>query len=310
MKSNPKSFLDLEPGYSSMDSAAVVILPFPYEGGVTYGRGTAQAPDAVLDASSQLELYDEALQVEVYKMGIATVTPPDIPEDPAQVVLTLHKAARSLLDAGKFVVVLGGDHSISPGYFRALSETTGVRSVIQLDAHADLRDSFEGNPLSHACVMARIREKTKDTLHLGIRSISAEEADIVKKEKISLATMWELKYGEFDLDAALSALPDPVFLTVDVDVFDWSVITSTGTPEPGGFLWDEAIQLLAEIFAVKNIVGFDIVELAYQEGDRNSPYAVAKLIYRMLGFKLKSALKKKNQKWPNHPRGGFFEIFD
>jgi agmatinase len=309
MKSNPKTFLGLEPEYSFFAHAAVAILPFPYEGGVTYGKGAAQAPDTVLDASSQLELYDETLQAEIYKMGITTLASPDIPEDPGQVAQTMYRATRSLLEAGKFVVVIGGDHSISPGYFRALWETAGVRSVIQLDAHADLRDSYEGNSLSHACVMARIREQTKDTLHLGIRSISAEEADTVKKENISLVTMQELKYGKFDLDSALNALPDPVFLTVDVDVFDWSVISSTGTPEPGGFLWDEAIQLLEKTFAMKDIVGFDIVELAYRDGDRNSPYAVAKLIYKMLGFKLQSALKKKKQKWPHHPGGGFFEIY-
>lgn len=308
MKSLPKSFLGLTPEYTSLENAAVVILPFPYEGGVTYGKGAARAPDAVLEASEQLELYDEVLGVEIHKMGIATALAPDIPKDPEQVALTMYRTARPLLEAGKFVVVIGGDHSISPGYFRALSETVGARSVIQLDAHADLRDSYEGSPLSHACVMARIREWTTDTLHLGIRSISAEEADIVKKEKISLAFMWELKQGKFDLDTALSLLPDPVFLTVDVDVFDWSVICSTGTPEPGGFLWEEGIQLLAKIFSVKNVVGFDIVELAYKEEDRNSPFAVAKLIHKMLGFKLQSTLKKSKRSWPHHPRGGFFEI--
>ncbi len=309
MKPNPKSFLDLEPEYASMDSAAVVILPFPYEGGVTYGKGAVRAPDAVLEASEQLELYDEVLEAEIYKMGIATATQPDIPQDPEQVVATMYRTTRSLLEARKFVVVIGGDHSISPGYFQALSETVGARSVIQLDAHADLRDTYEENPLSHACVMARIREMTEHTLHIGIRSISGEEAAIVKKEKIPMATMWEIKHGQFDMDAVLSLIPDPVFLTVDVDVFDWSVISSTGTPEPGGFLWDEAILLLEKIFSVKDVSGFDIVELAYQEGDRNSPFAVAKLIYKMLGFKLESALKKRNEKWPHHPRGGFFEIF-
>lgn len=310
MKLNPKSFLGLAPEYASMDRAAVVILPFPYEGGISYGKGAAQAPDAVLEASEQLELYDEVLRTEVSKMGIATAEKPEIPENPEQVLKVLYKETRSLLEMGKFVVVIGGDHSISPGYFQALSETVGARSVIQLDAHADLRDSYEGNPHSHACVMARIREKTSDTLQLGIRSISSEEADRIQKENIALATMRQLRHGPFDLAAALDALPDPVFLTVDVDVFDWSVVSGTGTPEPGGMLWDEGIQILAKIFDRRNIVGFDIVELAYRDGDRNSPYAVAKLIHKMLGFKLEASLKKKKLLWPRHPRGGFFEIFD
>jgi agmatinase len=179
---------------------------------------------------------------------------------------------------------VGGDHSISSGYCQALLERYRRISVIQLDAHADLRETYDNSPWSHACVMARIREMTRNTLQIGIRSVSLEEAKRVKHENITLCTMHEYRSGAFDLQAAMQHLPDPVFLTLDVDVFDWSVIASTGTPEPGGFLWDEGLDALRHIFSQKHVVGFDVVELAYQEYDRNSPFAVAKLIYKMLAF--------------------------
>ena len=183
-------------------------------------------------------------------------------------------------------MLLGGDHSISPGFLRALCEEYGTLSVIQIDAHADLRDSYQGSKFSHACVMARIRELTPHTLQIGIRSMSFEEAQRVEREDLPVCTMSDFRRGKFDMDAALENLPDPVFITVDVDVFDWSVIMSTGTPEPGGFTWDEAMDLLKNIFAHKRVVGFDVVELSYSETDKNSAFAVAKLIYKMLGFKL------------------------
>jgi agmatinase len=279
-----KQFLGLEPEFTAIENAKVVILPFPYEGGISYGAGTANAPDAILEASYHLELYDEVLEAEPFRMGIATVAPPSIPRDPEEMIRTGYESTRLLLEQGKFVVLIGGDHSISSGYFKALQERYGQVSVIQLDAHADLRETYMGSPWSHACVMARIREMTDNTLQLGIRSLSLEEAKRVKQEDIALYTMHEYRNGDCDLHTSIQILPDPIFLTLDVDVFDWSVIMSTGTPEPGGFFWDEGLALLNQIFTQKHVVGFDVVELSYQEYDRNSPFAVAKLIYKMLGF--------------------------
>ncbi len=278
-------FLGPDVDHPSFDDAAFVILPVPYEGGVSFGTGTARAPQAVLEASACLELYDEALDCEPYRAGIVTLESPDIPDDDEAMFDTVHTVTSSLLDNNKFTILLGGDHSLTSGYYKALRDKHGSVSVIQLDAHADLRDSYEGNKLSHACTMSRIREYTRDTLQIGIRSMSVEEAQRVKTENINLFTMQEYRSGNFNLDAALATLPDPVFITCDVDVFDWSVIVSTGTPEPGGLLWDEAMALLQKIFTQKNVIGFDVVELAYRENDRNSPFAVAKLIYKMIGFK-------------------------
>ncbi len=284
MKLYSQQFLEPEAEPVSFDDARVVILPFPYEGGISYGSGTGLAPDAVLEASSYLELYDEVLDLEPFRMGIVTVAPPDIPEQPEAMIRTLYETTRTLLEQEKFIVVIGGDHSISSGYFKAIQERYGQVSAIQLDAHADLRETYEGSPLSHACVMSRIREMTSNTLQIGIRSISAAETARIKQEQLAVCFMHEYRHATFNLDAALERLPDPVFITLDVDVFDWSIVSSTGTPEPGGLLWDEAMALLHKIFTRTQVIGFDVVELSYQEHDRNSPFAVAKLIYKMLGF--------------------------
>jgi agmatinase len=284
MKRYKKQFLGLDTAESSFQNAQVILLPLSYEGGVSYGRGAAKGPDAVIDASCYLELYDEVLDAEPYTRGICTVEPPEIPPDPHDMTQKVYETTKAILEKDKFVILIGGDHSITPGYCRALQEKYETLSVIQFDAHADLRRSYEGSGFSHACVMSRIREITTDTLQIGIRSLSGEEAQRVTEENISICTMNDYRKECFSLHASLEQLPDPVFITFDVDVFDWSVIRSTGTPEPGGFFWHEAISLLQEIFSVKRVVGFDIVELVGDDNDRNSSFAAAKLIYKVIGF--------------------------
>jgi agmatinase len=157
--------------------------------------------------------------------------------------------------------------------------------------------------------MSRIRRLTNDTLQIGIRSMSLEEAQLVERENLALCTMSAFRSGEFDIGAALDALVEPVYLTVDVDVFDWSVIRNTGTPEPGGFLWDEALTLLQYIFYKKHVIGFDVVELSADPQDRNSAFAIAKLIYKMLGFKLAAEVRRGRMKWPENPKGNLFQNF-
>lgn len=306
MQLSAKQFLN--PGFAFTDyrAAAVAILPVPYEGGVSYGTGTARAPDAVIDASEHLELYDEILDAEPYRMGIATVGPPEISADAETTFASVNAIIKTMIGEGKWVVMLGGDHSISCAYVKALIERYGRIAVLQLDAHADLRDTFEDSPYSHACVMSRIRELTGSTLQIGIRSMSVEEARRIAREKLAVGTMSDYRSGKFDVHAALDALGEPVYLTVDVDVFDWSVIRSTGTPEPGGLLWDEALALLHQIFMRKNVVGIDVVELCGDPRDRNSAFAVAKLIYKMLGFKLAAEVNRGRSRWPDKPRGKLF----
>jgi agmatinase len=308
VKPNEYQFLHPENQFTDMNTAAVAILPVPYEGGVSYGKGAAHGPDAIVQASHYLELYDEVMKTEPHRMGIVTMAPPVLPtdSDPVAVGQSVQKCALELMRQGKFVVLLGGDHSVSLGYVRALQQFYGRMSVIQLDAHTDLRDTYEGSPYSHACIMSRIREITRDTLQIGVRSMSAAEAERIKREQIAVCTLSDYRVGLCDAVVAIDRLPDPVYITLDVDVFDWSVIRSTGTPEPGGMLWDEMLGLLENIFRCKNVVGFDVVEFAHEAGDRNSAFAAAKLIYKMLGFKLAAAVKSGMTDWPQSPRGPLF----
>lgn len=285
MQLNDKSYLDLEAEFCQYESAKVVILPFPYEGGISSGGGTGEAPAAVIEASAQLEFYDEILKFEPYRAGIATLAPPNLSGmSPERMFDTIYGIARRLLADGKFLIVVGGDHSISSGYCQALFEKNPFLSVVQIDAHSDLRDSYLGSKLSHASIMSRVREMTKNTLQVGMRAISRQEAELIEQEKIPVFTMTEYRKDPQAAIAVLKRLPDPVFITLDVDAFDWSVIWSTGTPEPGGFTWDEMMDFLSAIFQHKQVVGFDVVELSASPFDRNSPHAVAKLIYRMIGL--------------------------
>jgi agmatinase len=291
LKSHPVPFLAPPELFGDLDTARAVIVPYAYEGGVSYGLGAADAPRAVLEASQQVEFYDIGLDAEPYRVGIGTLEPPEIPQESEQMVALLSQVTGDLLDRGKFPVVIGGDHSITTGFVRTVAERFPEFGVIQLDAHADLRDSYEGNPLSHASVMARARELTPHTIQIGIRSMAAEEAARVKSENLSFCTMRQWRQGRFDLEKALAGLPKQVFITLDVDVFDWSVIAGTGTPEPGGLYWDEALDLLEAIFQAKDVIGCDVVELAHRPGDMNSPFAVAKLVYKMIGFKFAGELR-------------------
>ncbi|MBF0395303.1 MAG: agmatinase, partial [Desulfobacterales bacterium] len=274
-----------ESGFPSFEKASVVILPFPYEGGVSYGKGTREAPDAIIDASPYMEAYDEMLDTCPCEVGIVTVEPPIIPLKPEGMFETIYQNTKYLLTRNKFVIVIGGDHSITSGCFKAFHEKYKTLSCIQIDAHADLRDVYEGSRLNHACAMSRILEFTPHTLQIGIRSMSKDESIRIKRENLKVCTMHSFYHKSFDIDAAIYDLPDPVFLTIDVDAFDFSVVAATGTPEPGGFRWYEGLSLLKKIFYAKNVVGFDIVELSYSPYDKNSAFAIAKLIYKLIGFK-------------------------
>jgi agmatinase len=305
MKLNQKQFLLDDPTFTNFEKAAAVIVPVPYEGGTSYGKGTALAPQAVIDASYFVEFYDEIIKAEPYRMGISTMAPVRQPRGQGIHELVCNTAGE-LLGQNKFIAMLGGDHSVSYGCFKALHEKYPACGVIQLDAHADLRQSYENSPFSHACIMARLRELTQDALQIGIRSLSVEEAQDIDKHHYQVCTMHDYRTGNFDLMAALQKLPDSVYLTVDVDVFDWSVIRSTGTPEPGGFTWDEGVNLLSTIFSRKTVTGFDLVELSHSPHDANSTFAVAKLLYKMFGFKLQKLVETKLKTWPVVPNGPLF----
>ena len=211
LTSHSTPFLGPPGDFSELGNARAVVVPFGFEGGVSYGRGAAFAPEAVLEASRQLEFYDEELETEPYRMGIATIKTPEISQNPQQMLSLINDLTGHILDLEKFPIVIGGDHSITSGCLKAVSRRYPHFGVIQLDAHADLRDSYEDNPFSHACAMARALEITPDTLQIGIRSMSLEEAQRVKRQSLPLCTMRQWRQGRFDLQTALAKLPEQVF---------------------------------------------------------------------------------------------------
>jgi agmatinase len=277
-------FLGADTRHGDPHSARYLVLPIPYEGGVSYGTGTAAAPEAVLRSSAYLELYDEVVDDEPSRHGIVTLAPLSVEGDHETVHRSIYEQCKTIFNRNTFPCIIGGDHSISNPVFGALQELYPTLSCVQIDAHADLRDHYDGSRFSHASVMARIRELTPDVLQIGIRSMSREEAELIKQEHLAVCTMYGFRGGGYDWRAALASLPDPLYLSFDVDAMDWSVIASTGTPEPGGLSWDEAMVLLHAIFSEKTVVGCDIVELAASPTDRNSAFAVAKLLYKMIGL--------------------------
>lgn len=308
MNLNQSSFLDLSAQYTQLDSAAFVILPVAYEAGVSYGCGASKAPEAIIDASSHVELFDEIFYQEPYLAGISTLEVMKDFKDGCDLEKKVEKIVKELIAKDKFVILLGGDHSVTPGFCKAYHDSIENLGIIQLDAHADLRTSFENDPYSHACTMSRIREFNQNTLQLGIRAMAKEEYKTIVEENISLATIYQDRKGLFNIDAALAKLPENVFLTIDVDVFSLSVIPDTGTPEPGGYSWGEGLSLLKDIFFKKNVVGFDVVELSADTNNHNSAFAVARLIYKLIGFQIWKKVEQNKWKWPIEPKGSLFPI--
>jgi agmatinase len=275
------------------ERARVAVLPVPFEASVSYGRGTRRGPEAVLRASAQVELYDEQLGIEPYRSGIWTEPALVVPPGPMERALDLiGRRFGELLDAGKWVVMLGGEHSITPAGVRALAARRPGLHVLQLDAHADLRSAYEGNPWSHACAMARCLEHAP-VRAVGVRSYSAEEAAAIRAgiACYSVVHAWEMDRPGW-VERALAGLGgQPVYLTIDVDYFDPAVIPSTGTPEPGGGRWWQTLDLLDALFRRSDVVACDVVELAPAEGLHHADFAVARLVHKLVGLKARSGLR-------------------
>ena len=267
-------FLEIEPEYYNYQRSKFVILPCPHEATTSYGKGAKNGPAAILKASQHVETFDEELGVEPYRKALIYT------EKPVSIV-DLKKSVTGHLIAQKIPVILGGEHSITPYAVKALAEKHKDLSVLQLDAHADLRDSYKGNKNNHACVMRRVLEICP-AVQVGVRSISAEEWEWAKQggqlKKIHFAEKLEL------VDKIEDQLSKNVYLTIDVDVFDPAVIPSTGTPEPGGLFWQEVLDILKGVCAARNVVGFDVVELAPRRGENAPDFTIAKLIYKLIGY--------------------------
>lgn len=284
-----KNFLAIEENVSDYKNSKIAILPVPYEATTSYGKGTSKGPAAILDASHYVEFFDEEMNRELcFEKGIVSVKEIDFNGKKGKPALDLiYKNVKALIDDEKYVVTLGGEHTISTAPIKAHFDSYEYLSILHFDAHSDLRDSYEGTKYSHACFAARVAEFTKDITQVGIRAQCKEEYDFIKKTGINTFYAYEIrngKYGNNWMDKVISKLKKNVYITFDVDYFDPSIMYSTGTPEPGGFLWDETLKLLKEVGKKRNVVGFDAVELAPQKGDSFPDFLTAKLIYKMLNY--------------------------
>jgi len=283
-----KHFADPPAPWCDPQTAAAIIIPAPLEYTVCYGRGTHQGPQAILDASSQMEIYDEVHDWVPMSAGIATLPALSYTglsqEDALQAT---ERTVASVVAQGKLPVTLGGEHSLTPACLRAVQRAAEFAplGLISFDAHADMRASYEGTPLSHACAMRRALEITgMHALELGIRSISPEEVADIRLERPPLEIVWAHQIGEMPLASCLARLPQRVYVTVDLDVFDPAYMPAVGTPEPGGIDWWTFLRAFQTITEQKELVGLDIVELAPIAGLNHPDFFAAKLVYKMLGL--------------------------
>lgn len=280
----PNNFCALPAEFSNFEHSKVVIMPIPYEQTTSYKKGTQKGPSAIIRASQNLELYDDELDKEIYTIGICTL-PELIPDlaDYRKNLELIEEVTTSIITKEKFPVALGGEHTISVGLVKSFAKTKTNFSVLQLDAHADLRQSYQDTPYNHACVMRRILDYTP-AVQVGIRSVSKKEADFAKSRKLPIYYARDLQKSNHWMDNVLSDLEENVYITIDLDVFDPSIIPAVGTPEPGGLDWYVMLELLHHVAKEKNILGFDVVELCPQPGQHASDFAAAKLIYKLLGY--------------------------
>jgi agmatinase len=262
----------------------VAVLPVPYEATVSYMGGTRFGPGRILHASRFVELYDHELGFEPYRIGVGTLPALELSgAGPEQALNELRRVMDALLDTGKFVIMLGGEHSLSgPPILAHADRTPGGLSVLQLDAHTDLRAEYEGTPYSHACVMHRVHRQVR-LVPVGIRSLTAEERELADQQGIPIMYGHELG-AEGWIDRVLAGLGEDVYITFDVDYFDPALVPATGTPEPGGGHWYPTLELLERVFREKNVVGCDVVELAPLPGLVHPDVLAAKLVYKLVAF--------------------------
>lgn len=274
----------IEAAYSEYKKATFVVVPVPYDLTSTYQSGSRRGPGAILEASGNMELYDEELRQETYLAGIHTL--PFIEADargPAEMIDAVRRVVAGVVAHGKIPVMLGGEHSISLGAVQAMREAFPNITVLQLDAHADLRDTYQGSPFSHAAVARRVVEICP-LIQAGVRSMSAPEAEFLSKSQVKSYSADFILETDSWWEAICSGLDGDVYVSVDLDVLDPSVMPATGTPEPGGISWKDLIRLLREVSKHSHIRGFDVVELAPIPGIVAPDFLASKLIYRIMGY--------------------------
>jgi agmatinase len=280
-----RTFAGIEHELTKKDQAKIWLQSIPYDGTSTWGKGADKGFDAFLEALENMEIYDIETDYEVYKQGVHIL--PAITEDnnPEAVYSAVLQSTEKLLESDKFLTFFGGEHSVSIGLIEAYRKKYDKLTVLQLDAHADLRPEYLGSKYNHACAVHQA-SKTTNLIQVGIRSMDSIELPHLNKEKCFFA---EDMYGQTKwMDESIDLMTDNVYITIDLDAFDPSIMPSTGTPEPGGLDWNTTIQYLKKVFKNKNVVGFDIVEFAPIDGLKAPDFLVAKLYYKMLSYKFET----------------------
>jgi len=281
--SQPGNFAGLPPAYSDFKSSRVTVLPVPYDSTTEWHSGTRNGPRSIIEASYYLEWFDIELGRELYSMGINTLPNLEpVLDSPEAMAGRVYSAVESLLEEDKFIVMLGGEHSISYGSIRAYSHKFADFSVLQLDAHADLRDRYLGTKYGHGCVIRRVLEICP-VIQVGIRSMSLEEHDFIKDRGL---TPFVLEQGRNSLAYSdiIDSLSENVYITIDLDVLDPSIMAAVGTPEPGGMGWSDILGLLRAVADKRKVVGFDLVELCPDQGPSSCSFLAAKLAYKLIGY--------------------------
>jgi len=281
----PTTFAAIPEDYAGFERARVVILPVPYESTGSGRAGCREAPRAIIEASEEMELYDFDLECEPYRVGIHTLAEvrPHT-GDPEAMVERVEGIVGELLDGGKFVVTLGGEHTLAVGAMRAHKRRIANLSVLALDAHADLRQEYLGTPYNHACVLRRLLDDGCPMVQVGLRSATREEHELIRQRELPFFSVSAYRALAGGSEEVVSRLSEDVYVTIDLDVFDPSQMAAVGTPEPGGLLWDEVVDLLAAVAREKRIVGFDVTELAPRLGPFANAQLAARLIYRLIGL--------------------------
>ncbi len=277
-----KNYAGISDQYAKLDNAKIILIPVPYDGTSTWQKGADKGPEAFLEASANMELYDIETNTEVYKQGVYITDTVTENTSPETMVDAVHQITKKYIKKNKFVTLFGGEHSISIGSIRAFEECFDNLTVLHIDAHADLRPEYEGSTCNHACAVYEASQKT-NLIQVGIRSMDAIEKTVMNEEKTYFAH--DMARDEYWMDNVIEQLTDNVFITFDLDALDPSILPSTGTPEPGGLFWYETLEFLKSVFKEKNVVGFDIVELCPNENDKSSDFLAAKLYYKMLSYK-------------------------
>jgi len=276
-------FAGLTPPYSNLQQSKTVILPVPYDATSEWRSGSRHGPQAIIDASQYLELYDLELDREIYKVGICTM--PEVEplfRSPQDMINRVYEVTKGLIQKGKFIVLLGGEHSLSLGAVRAFKEALPGLSVLQLDAHADLRDEYLGTKYGQACVMRRIFELCPIS-QVGVRSLSWEEKQFLTEKKLTPFYMSDLASNKTSVNEIVDSLTKDIYITIDADVLDPSIMPATGTPEPDGMSWRQIFDIIESVARHKHVVGFDLMEFCPVEGLSSCAFLLAKLAYKLIG---------------------------